>query len=141
MATSGGTLGVLTTPIGDQSDFDAGVAAVKSGDAPKGQSLLQRFISSNPGSPLVGDANYWLGESYYDTGDFREAARRYVDVADLYPSAPTAPRSLLKLGVTLNLLGQYDAACQTFRAIGDRYPTAGDVIDQARREAQLANCA
>ena len=139
-ANAGGTLGVLTTPISGQSDFDEGVAAARAGDAATAQSLLQRFISGNPSSPLVGDANFWLGESYYAVGEFREAARRYVDVADLYPGAATAPRSLLKLGVTLNLLGQKDPACQSLREIGARYPNAGDVIAEARREAQQANC-
>lgn len=138
-APSGGTLGVLTTPISGQSDFDQGVAAAQSGDAVTAQSLLSRFISANPTSPLIGDAHFWLGEAYYATGDFREAARRYVDVADLYPGAQTAPRSLLKLGVTLNLLGQRDAACQTLREVSARYPNA-DVIGQAQTEARQAGC-
>lgn len=136
---SGQTLGVLTSPISGQSDFDQGVAAAKAGDATTAQSLLQRFITANPGSPLIGDANFWLGESYYATGDFREAARRYVDVADLYPGAATAPQSLVKLGVTLSLLGQTDAACQTLAEVGARYPNAQAAQD-ARDEARRAGC-
>ncbi|MEL7464277.1 MAG: tol-pal system protein YbgF, partial [Pseudomonadota bacterium] len=136
---SGQTLGVLTTPISGQTDFDQGVAAAKAGDATTAQSLLQRFITANPGSPLIGDANFWLGESYYATGDFRQAARRYVDVADLYPGASTAPQSLMKLGVTLNLLGQADAACQALAEVGARYPNAA-AAQEARAEAQRAGC-
>lgn len=139
--TSGGTLGVLTTPISGQADFDAGVAAVKAGNAEEGKALLSRFISANPGSPLLGDANFWLGEGHYALGEFRDAARRYVDTADLYPGATTAPRSLFKLGKTLNLLGQADAACQSLREVGARYPNAANVIERAEAEARRAGCA
>ena len=98
--SGGNTLGVLTRPIGDSGDFEAGVAAAKAGNPAEAKMLLERFISSQPNSPLAGDAHFWLGESHYALGEFRAAARRYVDAADLFPGAPTAPQSLLKLGVT-----------------------------------------
>lgn len=133
------TLGVLTRPIEGTADFEAGVAAARAGDAAEAKLLLQRFISNAPDNALAGDAHFWLGESHYALGEFREAARRYVDAAELFPGAPVAAQSLLKLGITLELLGKRDAACATFGEIGQRYP-GSPAVGEAASEAARVGC-
>ena len=143
-ASSGGTLGVITTTAtvsgSERSLFDSGVAAVQAGRADEGREILSSFLSGYPDSALVGDAHYWLGESYSRLGDYQTAANRYLDGATLYPGSPRAPESLLKLGMTLSLLGQREVACSTLREVGQRYPNAGATVAQAESEALRANC-
>lgn len=134
------TLGVLNRPVAGSDTFQDGVAAMKAGRAEDARDTLEAFLSANPQSPVAGDAYFWLGEAYYSLGDFRQAARSYVDGAELHPGSPTAPRSLLKLGVTLSLLGQTDVACRTLRAVGERYPNAVDAVTEADTEARRAGC-
>ncbi len=137
------TLGVLNRPVtgaAGAAGFEQGVAAMQAGRAEEARDLLESFLSANPDSPVAGDAYFWLGEAYYSLGDFRQAARRYVDGAELHPGSPTAPRSLLKLGVTLSILGQTDVACRTLRAVGERYPNSTDAVSAAETEARRAGC-
>lgn len=141
---SGGTLGTLTSTANvagaEKAEYDAGVAAIRAGRTVEGRGVLQGFLSNYPDSALTGDAHYWLGESYYQDGEYQSAANRFLDGATLFPGSPFAPESLLKLGVTLSLLGRTDVACQTLREVSARYPNAADASQKARNEAQRAGC-
>ncbi|MEM8752490.1 MAG: tol-pal system protein YbgF [Pseudomonadota bacterium] len=142
-APQGGTLGVIETarPVeGDErAAFDAARAAVEGGD-PQGAALMSRFIEDRPDSPLAGDAHYWLGEAYFRNGEYQRAAAAFLDGATLHPAAPRSPESLLRLGVSLSLLGQSDVACSTLREVAQRYPSAQEVIAAAETEAQRSGC-
>ena len=148
---SGGTLGTLTTnatgqtvaaPAGsaEQAAFDAGVLAAQAGRQGEAKSLLEGFVTRYPDSPLAGEAYHWLGESYLAGGDYQSAASRFLDAATLYPSNAKAPDSLVRLGITLSLLGQTQVACSTLAEVRQRYPGAATAIQQADREAQRAGC-
>lgn len=140
-APSGGqSLGVLTTPATPGGgDFQSGVAAAQAGRYGEAISVLGAFVSANPDSPLAGDANYWMGESYFAQGQYQNAANRYLDAASLYPTSAKAPESLVRLGVSLNLMGKRDVACSTFREVRVQYP--GTTAEgMAASEAQRAGC-
>ncbi|MEX2519757.1 MAG: tol-pal system protein YbgF [Paracoccaceae bacterium] len=139
-----GSLGTLNSSaaVGGQerAAYDAGVASVRAGRGEEARRSLETFISNYPDSPLISDAHYWLGEAYFIDGDHRAAAERYLDGATLSPGAAMAPESLLKLGVTLGLLGRQDAGCSTLREVRQRYPQAADLMARADREASRAGC-
>lgn len=148
---SGGALGTLTTnsagqtiaapaASAEQAAFDAGVLAAQAGRQGEAKNLLEGFVSRYPDSPLAGEAYHWLGESYLAGGDYQSAASRFLDAATLYPSNAKAPDSLVKLGMTLSLLGQDRVACSTLAEVRQRYPGAAGAIQQADREAQRAGC-
>lgn len=148
---SGGTLGTLTTnsagqtvaaapASAEQAAFDAGVLAAQAGRQSEAKNLLEGFVSRYPDSPLAGEAYHWLGESYLAGGDYQSAASRFLDAATLYPSNAKAPDSLVKLGMTLSLLGQNQVACSTLAEVRQRYPGAAAAVQQADLEAQRAGC-
>lgn len=148
---SGGTLGTLTTTTAgqtvaapaasaEQSEFDAGVLAAQAGRQSEAKTLLEGFVSRYPDSRLAGEAYHWLGESYLAGGDYQSAASRFLDAATLYPSNAKAPDSLVRLGMTLSLLGQNQVACSTLAEVRQRYPGAAGAVQQADLEAQRAGC-
>lgn len=148
---SGGTLGTLTTNStgqtvaapaanAEQAAFDAGVLAAQAGRQSEAKSLLEGFVTRYPDSPLAGEAYHWLGESYLAGGDYQSAASRFLDAATLYPSNAKAPDSLVRLGMTLSLLGQNQVACSTLAEVRQRYPGAAGAVQQADLEAQRAGC-
>ncbi len=61
---------------------------------------FQQFLQSYPQSSLADNAQYWLGESYYVTRDFQNAAAAFQTVLDRWPDSRKAPDALLKLGYT-----------------------------------------
>lgn len=107
------------------------------GDAESG---FSSFISKYPEHSLAGSAQYWLGETYYAQGNFREAAQNFLHGYKNYPKSRRAPDSLLKLGISLNKLGQTQQACAAFGAIGGEFPNAIDAKKRAQAESKRAGC-
>lgn len=140
----GGALGVITSTAAvsgaERASYDAAVAAVTAGRTAEGAQALERFIAEYPDSALTGDAHYWLGESYFKSGEYQSAANRYLDGAELFPGSPKAAESLYKFGVTIGILGDADVACSTFREVRQRYPNESAIIEQAETEGRRLGC-
>jgi tol-pal system protein YbgF len=107
------------------------------GDAEVG---FSSFVSKYPDHSLAGSAQYWLGETFYAQGDFRQAAKNFLDGYKSYPKSRRAPDSLLKLGISLNKLGQTQQACAAFGALGGEFPNAVDAKKRAQAESKRAGC-
>ncbi len=108
------------------------------GDAESGFST---FMSKYPDHSLAGSAQYWLGETFYAQGDFKRAAQTFLQGYKKYPKSRRAPDSLLKLGISLNRLGQAEQACAAYQAVSAEYPKAVDARKRAQAEAKRAGCA
>lgn len=104
------------------------------------ESGFSSFVSKYPDHSLAGSAQYWLGETYYAQGDFRQAAQNFLRGYKGYPKSRRAPDSLLKLGISLNKLGQTQQACAAFGAIGGEFPNAVDAKKRAQAESKRAGC-
>src|SRR5262245_31012341 len=112
-----------------QRDYGAAEAAF--------QDFLQRF----PNDPLAGNAQYWLGESLYVRGQYRSAAGAFLKGYQNYARNAKAPESLLKLAMSLQRLGQKDAACSSFNELVSKYPSAPPhVKTSAQAERQRSGC-
>lgn len=143
-APRGGSLGVIRSAAavsgGERADLDAGANAARAGQTDEAKRLLENFISNYPESALRGDAYYWLGETNFRAGQYQAAAQSFLDSATLSPNSERAPESLLKLGVTLGVLGKTGVACSTLREVRSRYPQAVEVAGEAAREANRLGC-
>ena len=123
------------TPLAatEQSDFDAAKAAAEAGDNAKAADLFATFLQTYPGGPLASEAQYRRGQALAASGDWKGAARSYLDAFSGAPQGPQAPHALYQLAVSLGKLGQVNEACLTLNEVDSRYPgseVAGDVADQ-----------
>ena len=117
--------------VNEQADFDRAKAALDSGDFQGAADKFAAFTQSYPGSPLMGDAQYYRGEALEKTGDTANAARAYLTAFSGAPDGPRAPGALLRLGTTLGALGQTQEACVTLGEVGTRFPTAPEAVEAA----------
>jgi tol-pal system protein YbgF len=102
---------------------------------------FRQLVKHFPNDPLAGKAQYWLGESYFVRGQFKEAADAFLNGYKKYKSGEKAPDSLVKLGMSLAELGQKDAACSSLSEFSTRFPSADQYLqDQARAELRKARC-
>ena len=102
---------------------------------------LKSFISQNPNDELAGNAQYWLGETYYVRNDFKTAAVAFAEGYQKYPDSQKAPDNLLKLAMALGQQGQKENACVALRQLEKRYPDASSSIkDRAVRAKQRYSC-
>lgn len=128
-----------TMAVAEQSDFDAAVAAADGGDNGKAAALFASFLETYPGGPLTTDAQFRRGEALAATGDWRGAARSYLDAFSGAPQDENAPQALLKLAVSLGKLGQTSEACLTLAEVDNRYPDSAAAAEVAA-ERQALNC-
>ena len=100
------------------------------------KSLLSRYSRDK----LAADAQFMLGETYYAQKNYRLAAQAYLRGYRKFPRARRAADTLLKLGMTLEKLGQKSQACGAFEQVQSKYKSAGQTARLARQEMKRAGC-
>lgn len=127
---------------GARTAYDTAYATLMRGDYSGAETGFRTFLATYPRDRLAPDAQYWLGESLYSQARYRDAADAFLKSYSDNPETPKAPDSLLKLGLSLEGLGEKDAACTTFSELLSKYPKASRTLrDRARSEMQAAGCA
>jgi tol-pal system protein YbgF len=105
------------------------------------EAAFEDFLRRHPNDPLAGNAQYWLGESLYVRGQYRAAAGAFLKGYQTYSRSAKAPENLLKLAMSLQRLGQKDAACSSYNELASKFPTAPNhVKTTAQAERQRAGC-
>ena len=77
----------------------------------KAAASFTTFLRRYPNDPLVPNAYYWLGESYYARGDYVRAADGFRRGYEADKEGQKAPDNLLKLGLSLASVKRKDEAC------------------------------
>lgn len=99
------------------------------------------FLKRYPSDALAGNAQYWLGESHYVRGQYKAAAGAFLKGYQTFGKSSKAPDSLLKLAMSLDRLGQKDAACSSYGELTVKYPNApAHVKSRAQSERQRIGC-
>ena len=121
--------------------FDQGYGALNRREYAAAEGYFQQFLEQYPADPLAGNAQYWLGESAFVSGEYKTAAARFLKTFTTYPPSERAPEALLKLAISLRRLGNNSDACATFGELAQRYPKAPqNVLSRADAEKKRANC-
>jgi tol-pal system protein YbgF len=111
---------------------------LQDGDYAGAERGFKAFLQSHPRHNLAGNAQYWLGETYYARRDYQNAMTAFAEGYKVYKSSAKGPDNLLKLGVTLAVLGRKSDACAIFAKFSQDYPRATDLqkrrIDQERQK-------
>ena len=101
-------------------------------------SLIEKF----PKHDLAGNAQYWLGETYYVRAQYKRAAEAFLGGFTKYANGTKAPDSLLKLGMSLHALGEAEAGCDAFAELGIKFPDAPEaIVKRAEIERRRVGCA
>ena len=98
------------------------------------------FLEQHRDHSLAGNAQYWLGETYYVQGDYKQAAQAFLSGYRDFPKSRKAADSLLKLGLSLNRLGQKEQACAAYMQVGSQFPKAAEAKKRAQSELKRAGC-
>ncbi|SEP60451.1 tol-pal system protein YbgF [Faunimonas pinastri] len=127
-----------TTP---REQYDQAYGYILSGDYDLAQRGFKRWLQANPNDPQANDARFWLGESYFQLNDPRDAASTFLAVYKAAPRSPKAPDALVKLGMSLSALGEKEAACATLGEVGRKFPEASAAVKtRVNEETHKAGC-
>lgn len=105
------------------------------------EAALRTFLDRHPDDLLAGNAQYWLGETYYVRGNYQQAAVTFAEGYKKYPDSGKAPDNLLKLAMSLGELGKGQEACVALGQLRKQFPNApSNIQDRAARERQRHGC-
>lgn len=107
---------------------------LQDGDYAGAERGFKAFIQRHPQHVLAGNAQYWLGETYYARREYQNAMTSFAEGYKVYKTSPKGPDNLLKLGITLAALNRKPDACAVFSRFSQDYPKATDL--QKRRVEQ-----
>ena len=102
---------------------------------------MRIFLQIYPSEPLVADSQYWLGESFFQRQQYRDAAEAFLGVTSKFDKSAKAPDALLRLGQSLAALKEKEAACAALGEVTRKYPRASSGVKQAvDREQKRVRC-
>ena len=122
----------------ENSDYNAAVSlALEKKQYDQAISAFQSFTKQYPKSTYLPNANYWLGQLFYNKGKKEDAAYYYAVVVKNYPKSPKSPDAMFKVGVIMQEKGQADKAKAVYQQVIKSYPTSDAAKQAKKREASL----
>lgn len=132
----------LPSSNGDaKQDYETAYGHLLRQDYGAAEAAFEEFLKNHPGDALAGNAQYWLGETHFVRGAYKPAAGAFLKGYQNYGKSNKAPDSLLKLAMSLDRLGQKDAACSSYGELTTRFPDApAHVRNSAAAEKRRLGC-
>jgi len=141
MAAPGQQLATLPPSASPRDEFDLAYGYVLRKDYSLAEQAFQDFLRKHPNDRMAGEAQFWLGESLFQSKNYQSAAEAFVTMTKKYPQNPKQPDTLLRLGESLAALRQKDLACVTLAEIAKKYPhAAANVKAAVEREQKRVHC-
>ncbi|HSK11278.1 MAG TPA: tol-pal system protein YbgF, partial [Vicinamibacterales bacterium] len=123
----GGTPAPATPPASGMSPqrlYDMAWADYAGGQYSLAVRGFEEYIKSFPKSELAGDAQFFIGETYYVQGQYKDAVDAYDRVIANYPASKKIPDTYFKRGLALNALGQTDRARESWEHVIKTFPNS-----------------
>ena len=92
---------------------------------------LGAFVAQHPKSALAPRAQYWIGDSYFNLRDYKNAIANQQKLVSTYPESASVPDALLNMASAYIELGDSASARKTMDRLIARYPSS-DAAEKAR---------
>ena len=131
----------LVPKLTPREQYNFAFSLLRRADYTGAAQALRTFIQLYPNDALAGNAQYWLGETYYVREDFSNAAATFAEGYQKYPRGGKAADGLLKLGMALGQLGQRADACRALARLDRDFPSVpAPIKDRASDEKKRLGC-
>lgn len=107
------------------SDFDLAISGFKA------------YLATFPKSERADDAQFYIGQSYYNQGKYTEAADAYNLAIRTYPDGDILPDAYYKMGESYRNLKQGDRARTAFQFVVKTYPESAAAAMAGQRLQEL----
>lgn len=106
----------------ERAEFDAALGELREGRYSEAIAAWRRFLNAHPSGDLAGDAQYWLGETYYLSRDNNTAKETFIALGLNHPQSARLPDALLKLGYIYGEQGETARARDVLQKLMQVYP-------------------
>ena len=83
---------------------------------------FRALAASHPSGQMADNTQYWLGEAYYVTAEYDQAAAAFQRVLSGWPNSRKVPDAMLKLGYTQIEQNKLAAAKATLQQLAAKFP-------------------
>ena len=111
-----------SVPVGSLRPYRQALETLRAGDPRAALEGFRQFLDGNPRHDYADNAQYWIGECYYDLHDYRAAEPEFRKVIERYPDGNKVPDAMLKLGFTLLAEQQEAAGRDVLESLTRAYP-------------------
>ncbi len=120
------------TVADEKTAYEKNFALLREGRIDDSVVGFETFLVDYPNGEYADNAQYWLGEAHYVSRDFAKAKAAFEKLMARYPGSSKIPDARLKLGFTLDELGEDSAAKGVLREVVRDYPgtTVARLADQ-----------
>lgn len=91
------------------------------------------FIEGYPGTPLVPNALYWIGESYMNIKNYEKAILSFQELVDKYPKSDKVPRALLAQADAFNAVKDKKSSTTVLKKVIELFPKSEESAIAERR--------
>jgi tol-pal system protein YbgF len=113
--------------------YRAAVDQLRAGHHDDAIAQLRDFVKHHPSHDYADNAQYWLGEAFYDRKDYGKALAEFRAAVDKYPRGNKVPDALLKVGYCYLALGQADKGRFALEQVTTIYPKTEPAVLAAKR--------
>ncbi|PCJ42387.1 MAG: tol-pal system protein YbgF [Alphaproteobacteria bacterium] len=139
--TAPATVAADILPAGtEKQQYSYAQKLVTKGQYAKAEVALGEFLKRYPKANLAGNAQYWRGQTYYVRKMYTKATRAFLEGYNNYPKSQKAPAFLLKIGMSLNAMGEKNDACDAYRELASRFPDSMESKNKRPPEEKRAGC-
>ncbi|MBC8133347.1 MAG: tol-pal system protein YbgF [Deltaproteobacteria bacterium] len=114
--------GILAAPPDPIRSYRHALETLRAGRPQVALSDFRRFLDANPLHDYADNAQYWIGECLYDQRQLRAAERAFRTVVERYPRGNKVPDAMLKLGFTLQSLGDETGGRAVLESLARAFP-------------------
>jgi tol-pal system protein YbgF len=126
--------GAAATAAGSDKDaYQAALERLKGKDYPGAEKALNDFIGAYPQSPLVENAQYWLGETYYVEKRYDDAVSAFQLVILDHPDSRKVPDAMLKIGYSQYELKRFHEAREVLARVTHKFPDSSAATEAGER--------
>ncbi|MDX1570413.1 MAG: tol-pal system protein YbgF [Xanthomonadales bacterium] len=112
----------IADPMAEKQAYDEAFDSLKNGRYAEASRQFSSFVERYPSSEYADNAQYWLGESYYVTRNYRVALDTFQKLISQFPDSAKVPDAQLKIGLSYYSMQNWEAAEQELERVVETYP-------------------
>ncbi len=125
----------VADPVAEGKAYEAALNQFKLGNYQASVAAFQGFLATYPDSQQVSNAQYWIGNAYYELRDYKSAIAAQQKVLASWPDSAKAPDAMLNIASCQAAMGDNKAARETLQALLKKYPASTAAVQAKQRLA------
>ncbi len=110
-------------PANDKDAYEQAYRVYQTGQFQSAREKSREFLKAYSRSKYAGNAQFWIGETYYRQRDYENAILEYDKVITQFPSSNKIAAAYLKMGFSFLELGESEEAKAFFERVVTDFPS------------------